>query len=282
MATSSADNSESPAGGLNPLETPPQGRRKVRTMVWIAAGAGGVAALLLVGWLVRLWTAGGPVAGQKAVGPVFPVSEVDPQQYQLAAPRQRIGGVDPPPLTDVAAAFGQAVQPILAVDRNPDVGQLARTGRLGGTGEVVERAADRNWEIRFLPGSTAETYAKELDFFGIELAVVQPDGQLLYVTDFSTEQPHTKQGPAADEKRYYLTWRGGEMPQADRDVLGRAQVETEGRVVLKLLPPELEAKLAKLERDYAGEKAEHIRKTRFGIKAEGNGYTFYVLQQWYK
>ncbi len=49
---------------------------------------------------------------------------------------------------------------------------------------------------------------------------------------------------------------------------------------MKILPAAVEAKLAALERTAAGADIDNVRKTRFGIRAAGDGYEFYVIQQY--
>ena len=143
-------------------------------------------------------------------------------------------------------------------------------------------ARPRNWEIRFGRGMTREQYAEQLDFFGIELAVVMPGDQLLYVREFSKAKPQTRNGPASEERRYYLTWREGDLGRADVDLLARAGVDASDRVVLKIIPAAVEAKLAALEETRAGNQADKIRKTQFGVRKEGDEYLFFVMDQFRK
>ncbi len=147
-----------------------------------------------------------------------------------------------------------------------------------------QRAADagnlwRNWELHFDRGTAKEQYARQLDFFGIELAVVLPENKLLYVGHFTQKKPRTRVGPADQERRCYLTWREGDLSQADAELLARAGVGPEDHVVLKILPPKVEAALAALEKAHAGSDFGSVRKTRFGIRAAGDGYEFYVVEQ---
>ncbi len=150
-----------------------------------------------------------------------------------------------------------------------------------------QRAGDaenlwRNWELHFNRGTAKEKYARQLDFFGIELAVVMPDNKLLYVGKFTQKKPQTRLGPADQERRCYLTWREGDLSRADVELLSRAGISSEDRVVLKILPPKVEAALAALEKAAAGDDLDSVRRTRFGIRVAGDGYEFYVLEQFRK
>ena len=155
-------------------------------------------------------------------------------------------------------------------------GRGVGTGHGDGHGGVVRR-----WEVHFLEGGTLEAYAKQLDFFGIELAVLRPDGKVVYISNLAKRKPDVRVASAEGEKRYYLTWRSGDLQQADRELLARAGVDAGNGIILKFLPPAVEAQLAALEKAYAGSKAAKLRKTRFGIQSAGQGYSFFVLEQTY-
>lgn len=140
----------------------------------------------------------------------------------------------------------------------------------------------RRWELQFLQGGTLDLYARQLDFFRIELGVLLPGGTVEYAFNLSKSKPDTRTGRSEQEKRYYLTWRGGDLQQADRELLARAGIGTQDRLILKFLPPDVEQQLMKLERGYANREPKQILKTRFGIRAESKGYGFYVLEQTHK
>lgn len=150
-------------------------------------------------------------------------------------------------------------------------------GRTPGSGGRPGRAV--NWEILFPEGATLETYARQLDFFGIELGVLLPGDQVAYAYNLSKQKPDSRTGPRASEKRFYLTWRRGDLEQADRELLTRAGIDSAGKTVLKFLPTKTEQALAALERAKAGAELKNVRKTRFGVRSDGNGYAFYVIDQ---
>ena len=116
----------------------------------------------------------------------------------------------------------------------------------------------RRWELHFIKGNTLDVYARQLDFFGIELGVLLPDNKVVYAFNLAKPKPDTRIGAADKEKRYYLTWRGeaGDLQKADRELLARAGVDTEDRLILKFLPPAVEATLATLEKSLRGRRAK--------------------------
>ncbi len=148
-----------------------------------------------------------------------------------------------------------------------------------GIEEKVPRA--QRWEIRFHSGSIPQ-YARQLDFFGIELATLGSDGAVHYAYHLSQPKPDRRTRSPELEDRLYMTWRGGPLEAADRELLGRAGIETQGRILLQFYPPQTEALLAQQEKIFAGERdVNEIRKTIFGVRRSGGAFEFYVLDQRY-
>jgi hypothetical protein len=142
----------------------------------------------------------------------------------------------------------------------------------------------RSWEVTF-SSSTLDIYARQLDFFRIELAVLLPDNKIAYAFNLANPKPDTRVAAAAGEKRFYLTWRKGEMQKADLELLARAGIEVGDNLIVKFIPAETEALLADLERRYAdqaGFALRDVRMTQFGIRPEGSSFEFFVLEQSYK
>jgi hypothetical protein len=155
-----------------------------------------------------------------------------------------------------------------------------------GPGEPGPRRNDqsRSWEVTF-PSNTLDVYARQLDFFKIELAVLEPGGKIAYAFNLAKPKPDTRVAAAASERRFYLTWRKGEMQRADQELLARAGIEAGENLVVKFLPAETEALLDNLEKrsaDDAGFALRDVRTTRFSIQPEGIGFKFFVLEQSYK
>jgi hypothetical protein len=161
-------------------------------------------------------------------------------------------------------------------------------GKGCGPGEPGERKpppqgdVQRHWEVVFQKGNTLDHYARQLDFFKIELGVpISNPDRIEYAYNFTKSKPDKKTvlDPSATEHRYYLTWRSGDLEQADRELLQRASIDSENRPVLKFLPPETEQQLVALERDYRGASPKDIAKTRFGVRSLGDGFEIFVLEQ---
>jgi len=256
-----------------------------------------VALLILLGFCVValfiIWITGSSRSTQTAVPVVLqPIGDGGlPLGSDLEINTENPGQVEDleqPQLRDALASVADIVASRLADLDNPLIsdpdsaeaggskGELARGQGTGGNG------IRRRWEIFFDKGNTIETYAQQLDFFGIELGILLPGNQVQYVSGFSQPRPRVRVGPADAEKRFYLTWQRGDLQQADRELLARAGIDPGNRLILKFLPPEVEARLVALERAYASGRADQVSSTRFGIRREGNGFAFYVISQQYR
>ncbi len=173
-------------------------------------------------------------------------------------------------------AISDAVTMMENVRLTSDVqGKGGSTGRGSGTG-------GRQWELSFDQGNTLNTYARQLDFFGIEMAVPEKGDELTYVTGFSSSSPSVRRGKTTDEKRSYLTWTKGGLQAADVELLSHAGVKASGKLILKFLPTKTEQAMLKLETNHAGDRAPRIRATTFGIKTAPGGYEFFIMKQTYR
>lgn len=197
--------------------------------------------------------------------------------------------IEEPILTETLSEVASIVKTIPQLD-DPLIAKRSTSTGGFGTGEGRGRGsgkgdgsggAQRRWEMHFPKGATLEQYARQLDFFRIELGVILPDGRVAYAYNLSKRKPDVRYGGAEKENRYYLTWRSGNLQEADRELLARAGLNANERIILKFLPPEVEAQLAALEKAHAGGNAKSVRKTRFGIQPSGNGYAFFVMEQTY-
>ncbi len=242
-----------------------------------------LAAVLLVGAavliLLALWLTSRLFLGQAAVPVVLeqigssdsPLSD----QRDLDSPELDQTDLVEPQITERLASIADAVSSQPALIGDPTPGQAASSAGGGG----MQGGTQRRWELTFMQGNTLDTYARQLDFFRIELGVLEPGNQVRYAQNLSKSKPDVRTGPADAEKRYYLTWRGGDLIEADRALLARAGIDNQSRIILKFLPPEVESQLAQLEKTHAGDQIDQLRRTRFGISPHGNGYRFRVIDQ---
>jgi hypothetical protein len=162
-------------------------------------------------------------------------------------------------------------------------GSAKGTGRapLGfgpGTGGLPR---EQRWFVRFGDRAAVDEYARQLDFFKIELGALLPDGRLAYLSKLSTPKPQARfVQTGANEKRLYMTWQGGERRGADVELFKRAGIDiTAETTVFHFYPPELESRLATLEKEYRNKNVKQIRRTYFSVDTEGAGYKLKVTRQ---
>ena len=207
---------------------------------------------------------------------------------EMEAPSLDETDLEQPELTDTLLTITDAIAVQAALLEDPALfAEMQQKGggsgdsRMAGSGSG-KPGRPRHWEVRFAEGSTLELYAHQLDFFKIELGVLMPGNKVEYAFNLSKPKPDRRTGPADQEQRYYLTWRRVGLQAADRELLKRAGISAGNRLILKFLPPELEAQLVALERARAGDEVDNVRATYFGILAEDRGFRFYVVDQRFK
>jgi len=246
-----------------------------------------IALLILLGISVFLmliiWLSTQVLTGQVAVPVVM--EEIGDQEEDPIGPGNDI---EPPPpaetdleqeeMEDVLEAVEDALATRAALLERRVSG--TGTGKGGGGTGLGRKGAPRRWELRFQEGNSLEGYARQLDYFQIELGVLIPGNKVLYISKLSQSRPQTREGPRDQEKRNRFTWTQGSLEQADRMLLARANVDPGGSVIYKFLPPALYQQLRVMEAEYAG--GRKVRSTLFGIRTSGTDYSFYVMRQSYR
>jgi hypothetical protein len=195
----------------------------------------------------------------------------------------------PGAMLDVAVEAGQTLAEVDLGAVMPSGGQVAsgkRSSKIGtggpglgfgpGDGGVP---AEQRWSIVYKAGQPPDEYARQLDALGVELAVIVPPNQLLYVSNFSSPTPTKRQAAGRGDHRLYFLWQGKGRKESDIALLTRAGV-TVGDTVFQFYPPGTEQRLAELEVRYKGRQPAEIRVTRFTVVPGGNsGYDFQVVAQ---
>jgi hypothetical protein len=153
----------------------------------------------------------------------------------------------------------------------------------GGPGTSDGIPAWERWEVR-MSAERVEDYAKQLDFFGVELGVAGGGSPNVdYITNLSAAKPKVRVGAPKDERRLRFLHRSGELRQADRELAAKAGVNTTGRVVFQFYSPQMYQTLLTLENAKMGKRRiREVRRTVFGVKAVGAKYEFFVISQDYR
>ncbi|MFV0442188.1 MAG: hypothetical protein ACK5Q5_01310 [Planctomycetaceae bacterium] len=152
-------------------------------------------------------------------------------------------------------------------------------GSGGGAGGGIP--AYQRWYIRFNESSSTD-YAKQLDHFGIELAVFYPgSGKIAYAKNFAGGSPTVTRKDKWEDDRIYFKWSGGPREKIDRELLKKAGIETSGGQIYQFYPNQTIQLLGTIEQNYANRSAKEIRRTYFVVTPQGGGYSFTVTRQTY-
>lgn len=197
-------------------------------------------------------------------------------------------------IANVMTASGRASQMGMAVSDEPvETNDIESTGVPGsargtggrplglGGGTTGGVPRELRWFVKFSDGVSVEEYARQLDFFEIELGVLSADGTLTYVSKLSSPRPATRKVQSGkDEKRLYFRWQGGERKGADETLLKKAGITDRG-TIFHFYSPKTENLLATLEARFTSRKLREVRRTYFNVIRTAKDYTFVVARQTY-
>lgn len=184
-------------------------------------------------------------------------------------------------VSNVAASMDVVSTPSTATSKGEGgMGDSRPPGPLGEGDNIIPRW--ERWEIRF-ESSSINAYARQLDSFKIELGAAgggKPNVDYAY--NLTKGRPDTRSGPGNKDQRLYMTWRGGTLQAFDKQLLGRAGINSNKRLILQFYPDEVEQQLAFIEKENAdkqGKVLQEYLKTVFAVESQGSGWKFTVLEQ---
>jgi hypothetical protein len=192
-------------------------------------------------------------------------------------------------LETVAAVVAAKAPDFDAIYGSPSLGSGEGTGKgdgrgkgPGGPGTSDGIPAYERWEIRMSAENLAE-YAKQLDFFKVELAVAGGGSPTVeYISNLSSARPTVRTGDPKSEHRLRFLHRSGELREGDRQLAAKAGVKTEGRVVFQFYNDATYKSLLALEAARKGNRRiKDVRRTIFGVRPNKGQYEFYVIDQQY-
>jgi len=214
------------------------------------------------------------------------LDEPSPEEFRGVAPTEVSVAQT---IESVASVIATKAQDLEAISGGTSLGKGEGTGTgdgrgkgPGGPGTSDGIPAHERWEIR-LSAASSDEYAKQLDFFKVELGVAgggNPDVD--YITNLSAAKPKVRSAKPQEETRLRFLHRSGELRQADRELAAKAGVRTDGRVVFQFYNDQTYQSLLALEAARKGNRRlAEVRRTVFGVRTSGRGYEFYVIDQQY-
>jgi hypothetical protein len=188
------------------------------------------------------------------------------------------------PVTDLASQVASALD-VLATDsilseQGTGRGDDRPPGPLG-EGEDVIPPWER-WEFQY-SSTSIDLYARQLDFFKIELGAAGGARLIDYAYNLAQTPPSRRQGESKDEKRIYFTWKTGQLREFDLQLLQRAGISTGGRIIMQFIPEEVNEALHALEFENArGRSPKEWFRTIFGVRPRGNGFEYHIIEQTFR
>lgn len=187
-----------------------------------------------------------------------------------------------------AAGEGVAVQAAVNPEQQQFILDAQNTGRKGSATGTGRRGLgfgngkrgfprDQRWFISFSDRESVAEYARQLDFFGIELGAVFPD-RIVYLSQMSGAVKQRVVTSGKEENRLYMNWQGGSRRLADIEIFRNAGIDAEQALVLHFYPQNTEAVMAKLEREASERPVDQIRRTYFVVRHADKGYAFEVTR----
>jgi hypothetical protein len=192
-------------------------------------------------------------------------------------------------LNSISAVVAAKAPDFDAIYGSPTVGAGEGTGTgdgrgkgPGGPGTSDGIPAYDRWEFR-MSAANLDEYAKQLDFFKVELGVVGGGNPNVdYIANLSAAKPTVRVGDPKNEQRLRFLHRSGELRAGDRQLAAKAGVKTDGRVVFQFYNDATYRVLLALEAARKGNRRiKDVRRTVFGVKASRGQYEFYVIDQQY-
>lgn len=158
-------------------------------------------------------------------------------------------------------------------------------GRPLGSGGPGRGGAKREngWIVEFADKGDLDSYAAQLDFFGIELGLlIKEESRLLYVSNLSKPKPDIREVRNGEgEKRLWMNWQDGsqERVKADMELIKKAGLDGSIGNIIHFYPAKTEQQMAQLEVDFQNQQPSAIRRTTFQVRRQGGGFEFVVTKQ---
>ncbi len=143
---------------------------------------------------------------------------------------------------------------------------LSNSGKVGSAAGTGKRALgfgpgkkgvprEQRWFIKFSDRGSLIDYAKQLDFFNIELGALMKSGKMIYLSKVSSGKPVSRTvSSGADEKRLYMTWQGGERRTSDISLFKKAGFDVTGGILFHFYPKQTENQFTHVRKEISEQK----------------------------
>jgi len=189
--------------------------------------------------------------------------------------------VETPQLAEALEAVSNAVSSIRANSekvsgdaavQGKGSGYGSRDGGPSGTGDGVPE--HKRWKISY-EVDNQQTYRRQLDFFGIEIGVVEPVGERIFrISGVSAKPQATESSREKESRSLRFSHSKPRMKRWDQEIGQSARVETTGNLMVQFYNDNTRNLIAKAEDDYlksVGRVLSEVRRTNIKIIDDGNG-----------
>ena len=210
----------------------------------------------------------------------FEDDELDPGVEDFAE-------VETPQLAEALEAVSNAVSTIRANSEHVS-GDAAVMGKGGGYGSREGGPSGsgkgipdyKRWKIVY-EVDNKDTYKRQLDYFNIQIGVVQPVGEVISrisnVSKGVNVQKTTREKEAKSLRFSHAKLR---MKKWDQEISRKAGVDTNGVLMVQFYPQDTRLEIAKAEDEYlksVGRELQEVRRTNIKVEDDGGGFKFTIV-----
>lgn len=152
----------------------------------------------------------------------------------------------------------------------------------GKPGVVVRKRTEQvEWEVTFPEDITSDEYARQLDYFKIEIAAMSKNGHVEYIKNVGQRKPNKRAGEIEADYRLRIGWKSGALHAIDRKLLRKAGIGSDQKELWHFFPVETQNLMEQVERAHAKRDRSELKRTRFEIHPtkKPGAYEFVVIEQ---
>jgi hypothetical protein len=205
----------------------------------------------------------------------FEDDELDPGVEDFAE-------VETPQLAEALEAVSNAVSSIRANSEHVS-GDAAVMGKGGGYGSREGGPSGsgdgipdyKRWKIVYEVDNKA-TYKQQLDFFGIQIGVVEPveGGRVFRIGNVSKRAQVSQTSKDKEKGTLMFSHAKLRMKRWDQEIAKKSNIETNGNLMFQFYPEETRYTIAKAEDDHlkkVKKELKDVRRTNIKVEEDGSG-----------
>lgn len=201
--------------------------------------------------------------------------------------------VDVPQLADAIEAITEAVSSVNAniEARDGDAAEIGAGKGFGsreggpGSGNFKGVPEHKRWKIEYDTANMSE-YAAQLSFFDIDIGVIaKSSNDVVRVDDPGGAANIVASDRESENESLYFVHEKQRLRRWDESIARKAGVDTAGSFTVQFYPETTRQLLRNVEGQYLakeGRELGEVRRTRFKVIEEGNGYAYLITSVEYQ